>query len=32
MTQDIDATFEGKLTFAFKNDKRNSTNFDLSTQ
>ena len=32
MAQDIDAAFEGKLTCAFKNDMRNSTNFHLSTQ
>ena len=32
MAQNIDATFEGKLTFAFKNDMRNLTNFDLNTQ
>ena len=28
----IDATFEGKLTCAFKNDIRNLANFDPSTQ
>ena len=27
MTLNIDATFEGKLTCAFKNDVRNSANF-----
>ena len=32
MALNIDATFEGKLTCAFKNDMRNLTNFDLSTQ
>ena len=32
MALNIDATFEGKLTFAFKNDIRNFTNFELSTQ
>ena len=31
MALDIDVTFEGKLTCAFKNDMRNLTNFDLST-
>ena len=31
MALNIDATFEGKLTCAFKNDMRNLTNFDLST-
>ena len=32
MALNIDATFEGKLTGAFKNDMRNLTNFDLSTE
>ena len=27
MTLNIDATFEGKLTYAFKNDMRNLANF-----
>ena len=31
MALNIDATFEGKLTYAFKNDMRNLTNFDPST-
>ena len=31
MALNIDATFEGKLTCAFKNDMRNLTNFDPST-
>ena len=31
MALNIDATFEGKLTCAFKNDMMNLTNFDLST-
>ena len=32
MALNIDATFEGKLTCAFKNDIRNLANFDPSTQ
>ena len=32
MALNIDATFEGKLTCAFKNGMRNLTNFDPSTQ
>ena len=32
MALNIDAKFEGKLTCAFKNDMRNLTNFDPSTQ
>ena len=31
MALNIDATFEGKLTCAFKNDMRNLKNFNLST-
>ena len=31
MALNIDAKFEGKLTFAFKNDKRNLGNFHQST-
>ena len=31
MALNIDATFERKLTCAFKYDMRNLTNFDLST-
>ena len=31
MALNIDATFEGKLTYAFKNDIRNLTIFDPST-
>ena len=31
MALNIDAKFEGKLTFAFKNDKRNFGNFHQST-
>ena len=31
MALNIDATFEGKLTGALKNDMRNLKNFDLST-
>ena len=31
MTLKIDAKFEGKLTYASKNDMRNSTNFNQST-
>ena len=31
MTMNNDAKFEGKLTFHFKSDKRNLTNFDSST-
>ena len=30
MALNIDATFEGKLTFAFKNDMRNLANFHQS--
>ena len=30
MALNIDATFEGKLTYAFKNDMRNLANFDQS--
>ena len=30
MTLNIDATFEGKLTCAFKNDMRNLANFHQS--
>ena len=30
MALKIDATFEGKLTYAFKNDMRNLANFDQS--
>ena len=30
MALNIDATFEGKLTSAFKNDMRNLANFDQS--
>ena len=32
MAQNIDATFEGKLTCAFKNDMRNLMNYDLTTR
>ena len=31
MALDIDATFEGKLTCAFKNDVRNIANFHQNT-
>ena len=31
MALNIDAKFEGKLTFAFKNDMRNLRNFHQST-
>ena len=31
MVMNIDAKFEGKLTCAFKNDMRNSSNFHQST-
>ena len=31
MALNIDAKFEGKLTFAFKNDMRNSGNFHQNT-
>ena len=31
MALNIDATFEGKLTRAFKNDMRNLANFDQNT-
>ena len=31
MALNTNATFEGKLTCAFKNDMRNLTNFDPST-
>ena len=31
MALNIDAKFEGKLTFAFKNDMRNLANFHQST-
>ena len=30
MALNIDATFEGKLAYAFKNDMRNLANFDQS--
>ena len=32
MTMNNNAKFEGKLTFHFKTDMRNLTNFDLSTR
>ena len=32
MTMNNNAKFEGKLTFHFKTDMRNLTNFDLSNQ
>ena len=31
MALNIDANFEGKLTYAFKNDMRNLANFHQST-
>ena len=31
MTQNIDATFEGKVTSAFKNDMKNLANFHRNT-